>query len=122
MSYIKKRISAFGYAFNGLWYSFKSEAHLKIQLLAALVVIVLGFYFSVTSSEWAILLICCGSVISLELVNSAIEKLCDLITTEQNPKIKYIKDVMAGAVLVASMTAAVIGILIFYPYFKQFIS
>jgi len=116
MNYIKKRINAFRFAFNGIWQSFKSEAHLKILALAALLVIALAFYFHVSWAEWIILLMCCGFVISLELVNSAIEKLCNVFTTEHNPKIKYVKDVMAGAVLVASIMAFIIGIIIFYPY------
>ncbi len=122
MSYFKKRINSFGFAFNGIWHSFKSEAHLKIHFLTALLVVVCGFYFGATPVEWTILLICCGFVIALELFNSALEKLCDLVTTEHNPKIKYVKDVMAGAVLIASVTAALVGILIFYPYLKRFFS
>ena len=81
-----------------------------------------GLYFKVTKLEWMVLLICCGFVISLELVNSAIEKLCDAFTTDNNATVKYVKDVMAGAVLVTSITALIIGILIFYPYLKQFLN
>lgn len=122
MNYFKNRINAFGFAFSGIWHSFKSEAHIKILFLASIAVIATGLYFKVTKLEWMVLLICCGFVISLELVNSAIEKLCDAFTTDNNATVKYVKDVMAGAVLVTSITALIIGILIFYPYLKQFLN
>lgn len=122
MSYFKKRSNAFGYAFSGIWQSLKAEAHLKIMLLATAAVVIEGFYFKVSRIEWMILVICCGFVMSLELANSAVEKLCDTITTEKSPKIKYIKDVMAGAVLVASVSALIIGLIIFYPYIIQMLS
>ncbi len=116
MGYIKKRIRSFGFAFEGLWNSFKSEAHLQILLLSTILVIAAGFYFDVSKMEWIILILCCGIVMSLELTNSSIERLCDAFTTEIDPKIKYVKDVMAGAVVWASIMAAVIGVIIFYPY------
>lgn len=122
MSYIKKRVSAFVFAFSGIWQAIRSESHLKIHLLAALIVIIFGFYFHVAQTEWVVLLLCCGMVIALEMVNSAIEKLCDLVTTERHPKIKYIKDVMAGAVLVASIMALIIGIILFYPYLRTLLN
>jgi diacylglycerol kinase len=95
---------------------------LQILLISAILVISAGFYFNVTKSEWIILILCCGMVMSLELANSSFERLCDLYTTEFNPKIKYVKDVMAGAVLIASIMAFIIGIIIFYPYFKLLLS
>lgn len=115
MNYFKKRGNAFRFAFQGLKAAF-SEAHLTIHLLALLFVVVLAFYFQVSKTDWCILILCSSMVICLELVNSAGEKLCDLISTEYHPKIKFVKDVLAGAVLIAAFAALVIGCIVFYPY------
>ena len=122
MSYLKNRKNAFAYAFSGLWHAFKSEAHLQLHLIIGAIVIIAGFYFSISKYDWLIVAGCIAFVISLELINSAIEKLCDLYSKEYNPKIKYIKDVMAAAVLVASVFAAITGVFVFFPYIKQLFS
>ncbi len=119
MSYLKNRKNAFTYAFSGLWQAFRSEVHLQLHVIIALVVIGAGCYFSISKAEWFAVGLCITLVISLELANSAAEKLCDLYSKEQNPKIKYVKDVMAASVLVASFFAAITGIVIFLPYIKQ---
>lgn len=116
MTYLKKRIQAFGYAFSGLAKAFTSEAHLQLHFLATVFVIWGGIFFNISKLEWFEVSACIVLVISLELINSAIEKLCDLYSTEQNPKIKYIKDVAAGAVLIASIFAAIIGFMVFIPH------
>lgn len=116
MSYLKNRSNAFGFAFSGLLAAFKSEINLQLQLIIAVFVIGAGFYFSILKEEWIAILLCIAIVITLEMFNSAIEKLCDLYTKEQNQKIKYIKDVCAGAVLFAAVLAAIIGCLVFWPY------
>ena len=116
MSYLKQRIRAFGFAFSGIINALKNETHLQLQLLIALFVIVLAFFFSITKFEWLILLSCISLVLALEMLNSAIEKLCDVYTKEQDPRIKYIKDVCAGAVLIAAIFSLIIGLIIFLPY------
>lgn len=113
MSYIKKRIQAFGFAFNGLFMAIKTEAHLKIHLLATLIVVIAGIYFKISKIEWIAISICCGTVIAAELFNSAIEKLCDTYTKETNEKIKFIKDVSAAAVLVLSLMSVITALFIF---------
>jgi Diacylglycerol kinase len=70
----------------------------------------------------AAVLFCIGLVISLEMINSAIERYCDLVTTDFHPGIKVIKDVAAGAVLVASITSLIIGLIIFIPALVQFLN
>lgn len=114
MSYLKKRIKAFGFAFSGLFQAFKCEKHLQLHSIIAVLVIVAGIFFDISIRKWLAVAGCITLVISLELINSAIEKLCDLYSTEQNPKIKYIKDVSAAAVLVASIFAAIVGVIIFW--------
>jgi diacylglycerol kinase (ATP) len=117
MSYFNDRIKAFGFAFSGLFQAFKQEVHLKLHLVIAFLVIGLGFFFDITKADWIIILACITLVISFEMFNSVIEKLCDIVMPGQHPKIKYIKDVAAAAVLVASLFAFIVGLMVFLPYF-----
>ncbi|MBA3665174.1 MAG: diacylglycerol kinase family protein [Bacteroidetes bacterium] len=121
MSYIKKRGLSFRYAFNGLAAAFK-EPNFRIQSVIALVVIALGIGFDICKYEWCIIIGCCILVLSLELVNSAIERMCNMVTMEVNPHIKFIKDICAAAVLIASAGSFVIGLMVFIPYLRKFFS
>ncbi len=116
MKYIIKRISAFKHATRGIITAVKEEAHLKIHVCASLVVMGMASYFNVTTTEWCVIIMCCVSVISLELINSAIERLSDAVYPHQHPNAKFIKDVAAGAVLVAALGSLTIGLLIFWKY------
>jgi diacylglycerol kinase len=119
MKYFQNRIEAFKAAFSGLQAALKKEAHLKLHLLALLIVLNLGFYFQLNAYEWLGLIICCGLVISLELINSAVEALCDLVHPDTHLKIKYIKDVAAAAVLVAAVAAVLVAYLVFWPHLEM---
>jgi len=121
MSYFKKRGLSFRYAFNGVSAALK-EPNFRIQFISAAIVIFLGFWFHINRYEWLAVILCSAIVLSLELVNSAIEKLCNLVTIEVHPSIKFIKDVCAAAVLVAAISALVIGVVVFYPYLKPIFS
>ena len=102
-------------AFNGIQYFFKTERNGKIQAAVGLFVILAGFYFRLSSIEWIFILLCIGAVLSLEMLNSALEHLCNLVHNDHHPAIKIIKDVSAGAVLFASVISAMIGLIIFLP-------
>lgn len=117
MNFLKQRMRSFGFAFSGLYEAIKTEMHMKFHLIAAVLVIVAGFYFSITKTEFLVVLICIALVISLELINTAIEHLCNKLMPETNVNVKYIKDVSAAAVLFASIIAFSIGLYIFWPYF-----
>jgi diacylglycerol kinase len=116
MDFINKRLSAFSFAVRGLFTAFAQETHIKIHGLFTLIVINLGFYFHIKNIEWFMVLTCITIVISLELVNSALERLCDRLIPEKDSKVKYVKDVAAGAVLVASIFSIIIGLMVFLPY------
>lgn len=92
------------------------ERNFKVHVLALIVVISAGFYFHITSNEWLIVLLISALVLALETINSAIEKLCDLYTKETHPQLKLIKDIAAGAVLIAAIFAVVIALIIFKKY------
>lgn len=111
----KRFLNSFKYAFEGILTSFKTEQNMKIHVIIMIAVIILGIILKISKIEWIICIILFGFVISLELVNTAIENTVDLITLEKNPKAKIAKDVAAGAVLVATITSAIIGMIIFIP-------
>lgn len=112
---MKKRANSFKTAFTGLYEGLKSQWNFKFHLIAACVVIAFGFYFEVSKLEWCVLLLCCALVISLELINTAIELLCDFIEPNKNEKIRIIKDISAAGVLVSAIIAFVIGGIVFVP-------
>lgn len=106
---------SFGYAFEGLWNTVKSERNMQIHLGFTVCVIIAGFIFRISVTEWMFCLVLFALVISLELVNTALEAAVDVATDEWRPLAKKAKDAAAGAVLVAAILAAVIGLLIFIP-------
>jgi len=108
-------IKSVSYALNGLKIAFK-EKHLKIHLAAVILVTIAGFYFHITQTEWLICLLLFALIVSLEIINTAIEHLVNLVSPQQNPLAGKIKDLAAGAVLVASIFAFIAGSLIFGKY------
>lgn len=115
MSFFTNQIKSFGNALNGIYLAFSSEIHLKIHLTAIGLVIIAGFYYSVSILEWCILFLCIASVVVTEMINTAIEHLANFIHQEYNYKIAIIKDISAGAVLFAAIIASIIAALIFIP-------
>lgn len=114
-SKIKRFINSFKYAFKGIRESLKTEQNLKIEIIIMITVIIFGISLKINKAEWIICIILFGFVISLEMVNTAIENTVNLITIEKHPKAKLAKDASAGAVLIASITSAIIGLIIFIP-------
>jgi len=112
---IRKRIQSFRYAFSGLWFVLKHEHNFRIHLLAAVVAVLAGFYFDISVYEWLAIVLIIALVLTLEIVNSAIEKLADVVSPEKNEQIKVIKDMSAAAVLLAAMVSLVVAALIFIP-------
>lgn len=113
---MKKFLKSFVYAFNGIFTSIKNERNIKIHIVIMILVIIFGIVLKISKTEWLICIILFGLVISMELINSAIEKVVDLVTKEKNEQAKIIKDTAAGAVLVTAIAAAIIGFMIFVPY------
>jgi diacylglycerol kinase len=107
--------SAFRHAFNGLWYFFLHERNGKVQCVAAIGAIGCGWLLAISAAQWICILLCIGAVLSLEMMNSALEKLCDVVQEDYHPAIKIVKDVAAGAVLWASVVSIVIACFIYLP-------
>jgi diacylglycerol kinase len=104
------------FALQGIRSFFKTESNGRIMRVIAILTIAAGVLLRITSLEWMIILGCIALIISLEMVNSSIEKVCNFITTDYKPEIKQIKDIAAGAVLFASILVAIIGSIVFIPY------
>ncbi len=100
----------------GLTTAFKEEQNFRIQCFIAVIVVALMILLGLNPQEKSILLLTILVVLSLELINSQIEKFLDLIQPDHHPKVKVIKDFSAGAVLLSALGSVVIGVLIFLPH------
>jgi diacylglycerol kinase (ATP) len=105
-----------GFALLGLKMVLK-ERHFKWHLVSTSLVAMAGIWLKVSRHDWTILLLCIGLVLGFETMNTAVEKTVDRISLEQHPLSGQIKDLSAAAVLLVSFVAAIIGLMIFWPYF-----
>ncbi|MDR3310663.1 MAG: diacylglycerol kinase family protein [Oscillospiraceae bacterium] len=103
------------FALRGIASAFAGEANMKIHAAAALTVIILAAVLRVSPTEWCLLLFAAGSVVSAELLNTAVERLCDRVTRERDDAVRAAKDIAAGAVLAAAVIAAAVGCIVFIP-------
>jgi diacylglycerol kinase (ATP) len=112
---IRSRIKSFSFALAGIRSFIIREHNARIHLVGTLAVIVVAWFLHVSFTEAVVLTIVTGLVWITELLNTCIERLSDLVTRERNPHIKIIKDLAAGAVLIAAITAVIVGLFIFIP-------
>jgi diacylglycerol kinase len=108
-------LKAIRIALRGIAIAWLQERHMKLHSLAALVVALLAWFSGVDAISWAVLMLCVGLVVSLELMNSALERLSNRVTIETDPLIRDAKDMSAAAVLAASIFAAIVGIIVLGP-------
>ena len=113
---VANRTKAFGYAFAGLIYVFKTAHAIWIQSAIAACAIAVGFYLHISASDWRWIAIAIAFVWTTESMNTAVESVCDALHPEHHPIIGIAKDAAAGAVLMAGIGAVVIGLLTFWPY------
>ena len=106
-----------GFAFKGAIKLITTEHSVMVQSSIAVLLIIAGFYFEISHEEWLIQTLAIGLVLSIEGVNTAAEKVADFIHPEFHKKIGFIKDIAAGAVFFAAMTAIAIGLMIYLPKF-----
>ncbi|QQS28157.1 MAG: diacylglycerol kinase family protein [Sphingobacteriales bacterium] len=114
-SFFTKELNSFGYAMRGFRYVVKHERHIRIHLVISVLVILAGRFFGLSMMEWCFVVFSIGAVITAEMLNTSIEKLTDLVSSRHHPLAGLVKDISAGAVLVAALTAAVVGSLVFFP-------
>jgi diacylglycerol kinase len=115
-----KLFKGFGFAFSGIRNALAEEKNLRIHCAAVVLVITAGCLLGATKTEWLALFISKGLVMGAELTNTAIERLCNFIEPNQHLVIKKIKDISAGAVLVAAIAALAVGLIVFIPKICNF--
>ncbi|MEA1786308.1 diacylglycerol kinase family protein [Arenibacter sp. GZD96] len=109
------RIRSVGFALKGALLLLRTEASIKTQVFITLVMTGIGFYFEISETEWILQILAIALVLGTEGVNTAIEKMADYIQPEHDPKIGFIKDVSAGAVMLVSIAAVIVGLIIYLP-------
>ncbi len=120
-SVFKKNIKSFGYAIKGILHLFSSQKNMRIHFVIAVAVILSGFYFKITAADWSLVVICITLVFFAEAINTSIEYLTDLAHPDFHPLAGKIKDISAGAVLLAALGAAVVGLIIFSKYLTDIV-
>ena len=108
-------LASFGNAFSGLWYALRTQRNAKIHLAATILVIAAGFWLAVGVEQWCMLILAMGMVWMAELSNTAIESVVDLACPDYHPLAKAAKDVKAAVVVIAALTAILVGVLVLGP-------
>jgi len=109
------RLKGFVYAAKGAFLLLRTESSIQLQFLLAVIVTIAGFYFEISRVEWMVQILAIGLVMGIEGLNTAIEKLSDFVQPEHDPKIGFIKDISAGAVMIAAVAASIVGLIIYLP-------
>ncbi|HCN84123.1 MAG TPA: diacylglycerol kinase [Sphingobacteriaceae bacterium] len=108
-------LKGFGFAFKGIAYAFSTQVNFKVHVASAMAVCALGYYTGLDTNEWLWISTAILLVLVLELINTGIEVLVDLISPGYNPKAGIIKDLSSAAVLITGLLALIIGLVIFIP-------
>lgn len=112
---MKKLIRSFGYAFKGVVYAAATQLNFRIHLVATILAVFLGYALTISVNEWQWIILCIAIVLMAELFNTAIEMLTDLVSPEYNKIAGRVKDMGAGAVVIAAIFALITGVIIFFP-------
>lgn len=113
MNWLLRMLRGFGHAFAGLAWALRSQRNMKVHAVATLLVVALGLADNLARWEWCAVAFSIALVWVAELLNSALEELCNRVTLEQDPLIRKVKDMAAGAVLVAAAQAVFVAFLVF---------
>jgi diacylglycerol kinase (ATP) len=116
-SFFSGRLKSMKFAFNGAISLIKTEHSIMVQTMLAVLFTAAGFYFKINTTEWLFQILAIGLVLSTESLNTAVEKTADFIHPDYHQKIGFIKDIAAGAVFFAAMTAIAIMATIYIPKF-----
>lgn len=118
---MKRLIKSVGHAWRGIRLALEEEPNFRIHLIAALIVLALGFWLGLADWEWVAIIIVIALVFALETVNSIFERVIDLVKPSVNSYVKDMKDMMAGSVVVGAIAAIIIGIIIFGPKLMEIV-
>ena len=114
-TYFGKRLNGFRYAIRGAWFLLRNEPSIQVQTAIACIMIVAGFFFHISTVEWMLQIVVIGLVLSIEALNTSIEKLADFVHPQHHKKIESIKDIAAGAVFIAALAAVILACIIYIP-------
>jgi diacylglycerol kinase len=117
---MKRIAKSFYHAFRGIGYTLRYERNFQVECAVGGAVIVLMILLPLSRLEMVILLLTMALVMGMELVNTAMERVMDILKPQLHPYVRVVKDVMAGAVLLMAALAVIVGLLIFLPYFTKF--
>ncbi|MGX6442790.1 diacylglycerol kinase family protein [Neobacillus sp. K501] len=112
-------LKSFSYAITGIFTAIRSERNMRIHLILSIIVIGISLFFSISTVEWLFVIAAIGGIFSLEILNTAVERVVDLVTEEYHPLAKQAKDLAAGAVFIYALAVVVIGLIIFLPRFVK---
>jgi len=116
-TFVTGRLKSMTYAFNGAVKLIRTEHSIMVQFSLGIIITIAGFYFNISQTEWLFQVLAIGLVMSIEGLNTAVEKIADFIHPDYHERIGFIKDIAAGAVFFAAMTAIAIGLIIYIPKF-----
>jgi diacylglycerol kinase len=119
MQRIKRLAKSFKYAIKGLFKTYREEQNLVIQSVVGFLVFIFAWFLGLSRYDWIMLIFIVTLVILMELANSAVERVVDLMKPRIDIYVKEIKDIMAALVMIASFVSVVVGILIFWPYLME---
>lgn len=114
-SFLVNRIKSVGFALRGAILLIRTEASIKVQVFIAITMTAAGFFFEISNTEWILQILTIAVIMGTEGLNTAIEKISDFVQPEFDKKIGFIKDVSAGAVMLVSIAATIIGCIIYLP-------
>ncbi|MCL4153842.1 UNVERIFIED_CONTAM: hypothetical protein GTU68_000820 [Idotea baltica] len=122
MTHRQSLLNSFRCAIRGIAIAIRGQRNIKIQIAIGCVVVMTGVFFQVNMQEWITLLLCIGAVLTSEVLNCGIEYTVDLASPEQHPLARNAKDAAAGAVMMAAIVSAIVGLMIFIPKFSDWVS
>lgn len=112
---LRRLIQSFKYAGKGIYYALKEEQNMKIHFLLSLVVLIFAFIFRISAYEAIVLVLVISFVVAMEMINTVLERVMDIIKPRMHPYAKHIKDMLAAVVLIGAFASALVGLIIFLP-------
>lgn len=119
-TFVTGRLKSLKFALSGAYKLITTEHSVMVQFSLAIIVTIAGFYFEISKTDWLFQTLAVGLVLSIEGLNTAVEKIADFIHPEFHERIGFIKDIAAGAVFFAAITALLIGVIIYVPIIRAF--
>ena len=116
-TFLTGRFKSIGFAFKGMIKLITTEHSVMVQFSLGILLTIAGFYFEISATEWMFQILAIGFVLAIEGLNTAVEKIADFIHPNYHERIGFIKDIAAGAVFFAALTAIILGLIIYVPKF-----